>query len=624
MFPPAWRRLILPLLVIVHVGLGIGFGLVTPIYEAPDEENHYLFIRYLVERRELPVQDLNPRGPRGHHPPLYHLLGAVVSSWVPQAVPLEGIQLPINPSVDYRYGDPRTDNKNQYIHFSDEERWPFQGQALGVHLVRLVSTGFSALAVVFTYLAARQVRPDDRVLPGFAAGLIAVNAMVLFMAGIVQNSTAALAAGAAIVWALARIVNDAGADWGAETAPSSARSMTRWAVLGLAFAAGILLQTSALTLVPVAGAVWLYDLARRGRRGWAAVVRHGALSVSVVSVTTVTVTGWWFWRNWLLYDDPTASNTIAALWTYGPIQPVWQSIEQIGTGLVGRFGQGLMIDYPAPVYWAVWLAISVAIAAGGRRALTVLPALVRRPATLSPGQAQWLMHLSVVASVMVWLYLYVLYYIHGLQGRYLFTAFPSIMILLAGGWLAAMPPRRQAPVAVLSLSVASLLPLYAIFGLIQPTYSPPRLPTAAELNHMQRLDASLGDVASVHGYWLESDSAAPGALVRVSVVWEPLARTATPLTVFAHALDAGGASIGQQDTYPGGGMWATTVWDPGRLFVDTYFIRLAPESSPGSHVGFVLGLYDASSMRRVPVSGADAGSPEEAWVRFGQVVVAGP
>lgn len=616
MFALTRHRAILSLLLVAHVGLGIGFGLVTPVYEAPDEENHYLFVRYLIERGGLPVQDLNPRGPRAHHPPLYHLLGAAISGWVPQQVPLEGIALAINPNIDYRYGDARTDNKNQYVHFVEEERWPFQGQALGVHLVRLVSTAFSALAVVFTYLAGRQVRPGDQVLPWLAAGLIALNAMVLFMAGIVQNSTAALASGAAIVWALSRIVN------GVPPARNVAlQPMTAWAVLGVTLGVGILLQTSALTLVPVAGFVWLFDLLRRRHRGWGEAVRHGALSGSVAAGTVLGLTGWWFWRNWLLYGDPTANNTIAALWTYGPIQPIMQSLEQIGTGLVGRFGQGLMIDYPAPVYWAVWLAIGLSIVAGGRHALR---ALGRRPGVLEVEQMQWSLHLAVAGTVLVWLYIYVLYYIHGLQGRYLFTALPSIMILLAGGWLAAVPLRRQALVASLILSAASLLPLYAIFGLIQPTYSPPRLPTTAELNSMQRLDATLGDVARVHGYWLESDRAAPGALVRVFVVWEPLVRTATPLTIFAHALDAGGASIGQQDTYPGGGMWATTVWDTGRLFVDTYYIRLASEGTPGSPVGFVLGLYDASNMQRVPVSGADAGSPEEAWVRFGQVMLASP
>ncbi len=609
------QRSALVFLLLVHVALGVGFGLVTPLYEAPDEENHYLFIRYLVERGTLPVQDLNPNGPRGHHPPLYYLLAVPLSAWIPQQIPLDGIDRPINPSVDYRYGDPRPDNKNKYLQFFDEDRWPYRGQALGIHLVRLLSTAFSAVAVVFTYLAGRQLRPHDPVLAWLAAGLIALNAMVLFMAGIVQNSTAALASGAATVWALARIVV-------ALDAPAERWPWRHWAVLGGVLGISLLLQTSALTLLPVAGAVWLFAALRDPHAGWARRGRTALTAALAAGAPILALTGWWFWRNWTLYGDPTANRTIAALWTYGPIQPLSVSIEQIATGLVGRFGQGLMIDFPAPVYWIAWLGALIAFAAAVWRSGPVVRAVLTRRRRLEAEQAQWALHVLVAVSVTVWLFVYVYYYIHGLQGRYLFTAFPSLALLFAGGLLASAPAARGAWVAAGSLALALVLPVYGLFGLLLPTYSPPRAPTTTELTGMSRLDATVGDLARVHGYWLESETAAPGDLLQVHVVWEPLARSAQPYTVFAHALDPARGSLGQQDTYPGGGLWATTVWDPGRLFVDTYYIRLAPDLASGSTFQIVLGLYDATTMQRLPVRGADAGATEEAWVRFGQLVVA--
>ena len=41
-----------------------------------------------------------------------------------------------NPKVYFRYDDPALDNKNMWVHYGPEERWPYSGQALVVHLVR--------------------------------------------------------------------------------------------------------------------------------------------------------------------------------------------------------------------------------------------------------------------------------------------------------------------------------------------------------------------------------------------------------------------------------------------------------------------------------------------------------
>jgi len=75
----------LTLILALHTALGIGFGLATPIFEAPDEANHFLFVRYVQIYHALPVQTLDQNGPRAHHPPLYFLIGAAVTAWVTDA-----------------------------------------------------------------------------------------------------------------------------------------------------------------------------------------------------------------------------------------------------------------------------------------------------------------------------------------------------------------------------------------------------------------------------------------------------------------------------------------------------------------------------------------------------------
>src|SRR5512144_2917988 len=98
-------------LLLAHVALGVAFNVTTPIFEAPDEDGHYLFVRYLQLYHRLPVQQLDPNGPRAHHPPLYHLLGALLTAWVPVHGGADRIDMQINPKVWFRYDDPALDNK---------------------------------------------------------------------------------------------------------------------------------------------------------------------------------------------------------------------------------------------------------------------------------------------------------------------------------------------------------------------------------------------------------------------------------------------------------------------------------------------------------------------------------
>lgn len=66
----------------LYLALGVAYSLVNPIFESPDESLNYANIRFLIEERRLPV--LEPDEPtKAHHPPLYHVLGALLTSWVP-------------------------------------------------------------------------------------------------------------------------------------------------------------------------------------------------------------------------------------------------------------------------------------------------------------------------------------------------------------------------------------------------------------------------------------------------------------------------------------------------------------------------------------------------------------
>ncbi len=606
-----WPHVALRLTVTVHVLLGVLMGLVTPIFEAPDEANHFLFVRYLQLHQGLPVQTLDQDGPRAHHPPLYFALAAVASAWVADAGPADRVLLPINPTMDFRYGDPGVERKVKYLH-SSAEAWPWHGQALAVHVLRLLSVVFSAVAVVATHAAVRLFRPHAPWLAVWAAGLLAFNPMVLFMAGVVQNSTAALASAAGLIWLLSLWLVRGG---------RPALAVATGLVLGL----GILIQVSTLTLALPVGLVVLVD-AWRSQGDRARLVRQVLLHASLVAVPAVLLTGWWFWRNQVLYGDWTANQIVAALWSDQPVMPTEQTLHLIWTGMIGRFGFGYTLEYPDWLYRLTALLVLAAVVMGlastrGRWR----PALWPAP---TPTGLLAALHAVVILVVGAALTYYVVGFIRGGHGRYMFTAYPSLAILLLAGVSQGGPARAGVPIgdwlqrALGPVLVATSLALsvYAVVGLLLPAYAWPPAPTAAERERMRPLEATLVDVAQIEGLWLGTAEVAPGDTVDVHVVWRPLARTAAPLTVFVHLLHPTAGSMAQVDRYPGRGTLATSLWDPGLVFVDAYRLRLAPDAPTGEAL-LVLGLYDSATGQRVPVTGRDAGSVSESWVRLGTITI---
>jgi hypothetical protein len=587
----AWRH---PLtwIVLVHGALGLSFGLATPIFEAPDEAQHFLFVRYLQLHGNLPVQTLDQEGPRAHHPPLYFVVGAFVSAWVPEAGNADRVQPPFSGNFWFRYGDQSNDHKSKHLR-TDMERWPYRGQALAAHVIRLLSLSFSLIAVVFTYLAARELLPQTGA--ALAAAWLAFNPMVLFMSGVVQNSTAALASSAVLICLLAR--------W-----TRLGLTPARCAGLGLCLSAAILLQTSGLTLAAPIGLALLYDAWRM--RDW----RRFSLNALAVGLPVTVLTSWWFIRNQQLYGDWTANAIVGQLWSDQPSMPVEQVLHLLLSGMVGRFGYGLIIEYADGVYWAMWLIAAIALLGALRLAGSKV-----RSWRLTDDVVLWSTHIGLLLVVVAALVYYMVFFIRGGHGRYLFSAYPSLAIVLAAGSLAWFRLSAQrwiaASLALLNLGLAT----YGLFGLLIPTFAAPRTASSAEVQAATPLDANIGDTARVLGYRLDKAEVKGGDTLTVEVIWQPLSRTDTPYFIFAHLLSPNTGSITQVDTYPAAGRYPTTYWDEGRPFADAYHLTLPTDVTGITEARVVLGLYNHETMQRLPVTGADAGTPDEAWVQLGTV-----
>ena len=158
-------------LLAVFTALSVYQSLVLPLGEADDETDHYQYLRFVARTGHPPLTETgrSEAGFKGGLAPLYYWLAA----W---PVALVGADtLPDVRRVDSR---PQrfipTDGLgiNHVLHTLDEV-WPWQGQPLAWHLVRLLSIPMSWITIVATYALARRLFESPPLIALGAAAFVA-------------------------------------------------------------------------------------------------------------------------------------------------------------------------------------------------------------------------------------------------------------------------------------------------------------------------------------------------------------------------------------------------------------------------------------------------------------------
>ena len=293
------------------------------------------------------------------------------------------------------------------------------------------------------------------------------------------------------------------------------------------------------------------------------------------------------------------------------------ALYTLSTGLLGRFGNGGIIDFPRPVYALAGVVAAVMLGGLARRVWGRRPG--RTHAEASAGL--WGLHGLTVFVVAASVFTFAFSFNGGATGKYLFPAFPSLALLLSAGTLAWAGPRWQPWLAgsVLALSLAACV--YAIVGLLMPAYGRPRAPWPGEVMRATPVEADLSGAVQVLGYQLSAERVRPGQALAVTVYWRPADLTPVPYTAFLHLVSPATGLIAQVDRYPGAGGYATTLWVPGRAFVDTFHLRVPPSTTAFGEARLMLGLYDEQTGERLVASGANADPGGSNAIVLGTVAV---
>ena len=598
----------LTLLVAAYLALAVMYSAVTPLFESPDEVWHYEYIRWLAGGKGLAAPEdvgVAPWAQEGSQPPLYYLLGAAVTAFIPT----DNADAVIRYNVHTAVGNADAlGNKNFMLH-GRADAWPWQGVTLAAHLTRLLSVLLGAATVVFTYRLARLALPVfpqttsparcttnlssglacsvPGTLPDAARGwsaaavlataLVAFSPQFLFISAATNNDNLVTALATAGVYLCARLV-----------AGVTRPAWRAWALLGVVVGLAALSKLSGLLLVApaavtVVGVAWRL---RSWRLFWQATLLTG--------VTAVSVAGWWYLRNWLLFGDPlllsvmfagvppqAAPATLAELLALAP--GVWRSTWAV-------FGWFNVLAAPW-LYGLYTLLAGLAVVGWlvggiGRRA-QVRAAVRLAPLTLL---AFWLGVVGV--AVVRWAQ------ISYAQGRLVFPALAALATLLAGGLLLLAPVRWQRgaawTLALLLMGIAATAP----FVWLLPAYPPPPLVTddsqlsGAPLAHF---DAGL----TLLGATLSRAEAHAGDSIDVTLYWRAEQEIAADYSVFVHAVDVDGIVQAQHDSHPGLGAYPTREWRVGEIIADRHQVTAPPGAPAPSALRIVAGLYTAATGQRL-------------------------
>jgi hypothetical protein len=409
----------------IYLILGLGWVVLIPPFEKPDEIHHLAFIQLVAQQGEWPNL-LHPQTPlvvwEAQQPPLYYVGGVVVYQLAKaMGVPTTDLNVwlkRINPNFFWKKSTPPRDNnffQQAGTFFAPDKTYPYD-----LMILRLVTLALGAVTVFFAYQTALLAFRGAGHLALLTTSLVAFLPQYTFITTTVSNDNLAITFGAIVLYLLARLRF------------ASERTLRRDGVLlGLLLGCGVLSKLTTLSLVPlVVLAVWQVKATFRLRLQY----------LLWIALAFGLLTGGWFIRTMAMYGDPLGRHYIVnpAAFT-GEIDPkplfstyfgsyFWGTL---GQSLVGKFGF-MHIDMPI-WYYRLWLIASMASFAG---LVALAVRLARKTSRLMPwlDVGVWVLMVCAVILAIAELIQYNLM-ISQPQGRFLSHVFPAIAIVFVSGLL---------------------------------------------------------------------------------------------------------------------------------------------------------------------------------------------
>lgn len=450
------------LILLLFLVLATIYSLVTPAWEAPDEVGHFAVIQHIRQTGMLPNVRQVAAG-EAHQPPLYYLIVAVATLPIDLSSPIGAFQE--NPDFIWN----RTGGTAVNAHLpTSANRFPFMGQARGLHLARLVSVLMGAATVVLVMGMGHHIFPKRPQVGLLAGSLVAFNPQFLFLSGAVNNDNLLILLVTGAVWQAMRVMKRPFA-W------------QQWAFIGLWLSAVMLTKLTGIAIVLTIG-LMLIMLSLK-RRSWQILLR-GGLSISLVMLI---MAGWWFARNQLLYGDWLGYTVFQDIFAVNMRQAALQWVD-LATFVSVQFrsfwGVFGWMNLPAPpwLFTAVTLLLLTSFLGlvlpfnqylNKRKKLaflTVYPRPIGKQLTVEQKQALLFLATAVLLQEGVIVGLLIRCSEVCYQGRYLLPGAGPLMIFVSLGLLAWIPVQRRKLVAKTAVFILTAVALFMPLQIIRPAY----------------------------------------------------------------------------------------------------------------------------------------------------------
>ncbi len=611
---------------VVFLLLALAYSIAIPIFETPDELQHYAVVNYIARYRWFPPLGDKPAehlwDQQALQAPLFYWLAAAATFWVdPSDFSQQAI---LQPKANI--GDATLPGKkNAFLHGPDQS-FPYQGVTLAVHLCRWLSALFGAGTVLLTYCisrityhvscippsgyAIRDTRyairdtKEPTWLPLLPPILLAFIPQFIFINASCSNDPAITFTSTLTLFLLLWIARDG-------------VTPRRAALLGSAIGLMALSKLTGTVLAIVAFGL-LFAITRRFS------------AVAVAGAAFAATAGWWYIRNQLVYGDPLALNAFLRFVggnlevRQATLSFLWDQFRLLRFSTWGLFGHISVLMEPEWIY----LIFDLAAAVGGIGLILavsgLLIAALRQQGFLN-GLKTFLSENRALLIVLLWCGAVLAtgarwFFAAGIQGRLIFPGLPAAAVLLVYGATYVIS-RITYPVSripyyeiqdtgymIRNTSYIIALPMIAfaaavIPAYLIPAYSPPPLVESVPAAAVQT-GVRFGDEIALRGYTIarERSEQSERDILRLTFYWEALRTPAADYTVAIRLVRPDGSFWLDYVNYPGMGTSLPTTWKPGELRQDEYVFdvnRFPPESAP---LRLIVGYFDRRVRSMIPVS----------------------
>ncbi len=442
---------------------GLCYNYYTPLWTPPDEERHFTYGEYIAQKHTLPSYKSAPEGNSVHmayHPPLYYLICAL---FFPDDQRLLKEELSVNDGPGYRL----------FTLPKKQTEFPYSGKARTAYLLRLLSLMLGGITISLIYSIALMFFPGDQLFASVTAIFVATIPQFLHISASISNENLSITLSTAYLLVLLYYLMEP--------------AQLKWQVGGgILLGLCLLSKTSTVFYLPVT-TLFIFWLCLRDRR-------NPIPPLVLILGTAIVVSGWWFLRNWLMFNDPVFSKTYDTLNAFhlrevplslGYIKTV---IEKTFTTFFGVFGA---LEFPLPEFHFAIYGIIILLSILGLCLLLAKKAL-------SSLQVNMLVLFLLVISGGTAMYGYINIKYKGFYlGRYLYMVIAPLAVIMIMGFRSLFFLRWRNPSLVVLSLVSLILTFYVPFRILKPAFAEPRLALGVDQSMFCCFKPAINDITTI-------------------------------------------------------------------------------------------------------------------------------